>query len=295
MPDADFGAASKMALKISIQPVYAFCNDNFPAKPMRPLQQLYARLPLFRIFNSKITNMRFLLLTLLCATGLFAQTTSDDVKPENKPLPPPMINRDSLYREDQFYVGVTYNRLVNKRAGMTQNKFSSGFTAGMLRDIPLNKRRTWAIATGLGATYNKYFHNVVVTKNEEERFYNFATPGVQYDKNKYEQLLIDVPLELRWRNSTPDSHKFWRVYTGFKFSYAALAQSRYVDNTYDITVANNPDVNRVQLGAYIASGYNTWNVYCYYGFTSFYKSSAQIDGRSVGLNPLHFGLMFYIL
>ena len=33
---------------------------------------------------------------------------------------------DSLYREDQLYISVTYNALINLTEDMTQNSFSPG-------------------------------------------------------------------------------------------------------------------------------------------------------------------------
>ena len=56
---------------------------------------------------------------------------------------------DSLYREDQFYVGISYNSLQNKPIGTTQGRFTPSFSFGILRDMPFNKTRTWAIAAGI--------------------------------------------------------------------------------------------------------------------------------------------------
>lgn len=250
--------------------------------------------------------MRFLLsiLFFVFSMTVFAQVDEEPGKfPKSqaeqnvikKTLPPPMINVDSLYREDQFYAGFTYNRLLNKPAGISQGKFSSGFSAGFLRDMPINKRRTWAVAVGLGASYNKYFQNLVVSKVGEDAQYNIIASGTPYEKNKFEQIMVDLPIELRWRTSTPESHKFWRIYTGVKVSYVAFGRSKYVDSQYNIKVTNNDDLNKIQVGAYLVWGYNTWNFYGYYGLTPFFQSSALLNNRSVGLNPIHLGLMFYIL
>jgi len=233
----------------------------------------------------------FFLMILLFGFKLFSQ----EAEKEKKEYPPPMIAVDSLYREDQFYVGFTYNLLLNRRQGVSQNKFSSGFTGGILRDMPINKKRTIAIATGLGVTYNKYFQNLVISKIDEVPQYNLIAIGTQYQKNKFDQIFIDVPLEFRWRTSTPESHKFWRVYSGIKFSYLVSGKARYVDDTYNIKVSDNPDFNKFQAGAYIAGGYNTWNFYAYYGITDLFKSSAKLNNQSVAMNSLNLGLMFYIL
>ena len=63
---------------------------------------------------------------------------------------------DSLYREDQFYIGVTYNTLQNRPIGVTQNNFTPSFSIGILRDMPINKARNKAIAAGLGYSLNSY-------------------------------------------------------------------------------------------------------------------------------------------
>ena len=57
---------------------------------------------------------------------------------------------DTRYREDQFYVSVTYNLLNNKPSGMSQSGFSSGFHLGFIRDMPINDKRNLAIGIGLG-------------------------------------------------------------------------------------------------------------------------------------------------
>ncbi len=206
-----------------------------------------------------------------------------------------MIAVDSLYREDQFYLGFTYNILLNRPDGIRQSKFSSGFTGGFLRDMPINKSRTRAFAVGLGISYNKYFQNLVISKSNGESQYAPATPGVDYSKNKFEQIFVDVPVEFRWRTSTPQSQMFWRVYSGLKLSYLIDNKSRYIDNQYDIKVANNTDFNKFQLGAYMAWGYNTWNFYGYYGLTPLLSSKAKFDNKSIGFNTFNLGLMFYIL
>ena len=72
---------------------------------------------------------------------------------------------DSLYREDQFYVGITYNVLTNLPKGIRQNGFSSEISVGFLRDMPINKKRTYAIAVGAGLSYANYQQNLVTSEN----------------------------------------------------------------------------------------------------------------------------------
>jgi hypothetical protein len=201
---------------------------------------------------------------------------------------------DSLYREDQFYFGFTYNTLQGKPVGLSQNKFSVGLSAGFLRDMPISGDRTLAIATGLGFSYNNYNQNLFISESGQTPVYSIIDSKAAYSKNKFKQLLIDVPIEFRWRTSTYESHKFWRIYGGFKFSYLLYNKSVFTDTESKIVVLNNKDFNKVLYGLYISAGYNTINVYAHYGLNSLFKS-AKIEGESINMKALNIGVIFYIL
>ncbi len=244
---------------------------------------------LFCNFTLQLIDMRLLIfLFLFCSFGSFSQelpvqTVRDTVF---------YTKVDSLYREDQFYLGITYNLLQQKPAGFSQNGFSSGINIGFLRDMPINKSRTFALALGLGLSYNKYHQDLLVTENGGAANYEILQ-DVDYKRNKLEQVFVDIPFEVRWRNSTPESHKFWRVYTGFKVRYLVFDKTKYIGETTE-KVFNNDDFNKVQYGPYISFGYNTWNFHAYYGLNPIFKS-ARINGESIDMTTLNIGLMFYIL
>lgn len=231
--------------------------------------------------------MRLVLKTffLFTVVNVFSQTTNPVL---------PTVNIDSLYREDQFYFGFTLNTLQKKPAGLTQDKFSSGFSMGFLRDMPINKNRTIAIAPGLGFSYNNYNQNLAITELNKIPVYAIIDPAVTYNKNRFTQFLVEVPIEFRWRTSTYDSHKFWRIYGGFKMGYLIYDKSVYEDGQGKIVVTNNKDFNKFQYGAYLTAGYNSINVYAYYGLNSLFQS-AKTATESIDMNSLNIGIMFYIL
>jgi hypothetical protein len=207
----------------------------------------------------------------------------------------PKTELDSLYREDQFYFGVSINLLQNKPQNFFVNTISPSFTLGFLRDMPINKSRTKAIAIGLGCTYNKFSNNLIVLENNSQIDYTTIVANKSYDKNKLEEISIDVPLEVRWRNSTPDSHQFFRIYTGLKMSYLVFSKSKYVDPDTTILIFGNDELTKLRSSAYLTFGYNTWNAYVSYGFSPIFKSSAKLNKEAIGLNPVTIGFMFYIL
>ena len=228
--------------------------------------------------------MRILLICILSVSfvNVFSQETPD------------FEAVDSLYREDQFYIGVTYNTLVNRPTGISQNKFTPSFSLGILRDMPFNKNRTKSIAAGIGYSINNYNQNILISETNGIIEYNPTSSLISYDTNKLTLHYLDIPVEFRWRTSTPESHKFWRIYTGFKFSYLVYDRSKYVDSQVTNKVTGNSDLNKFQYGTYLSVGYNTVNFYVYYGLNPIFKS-AVLNGNSLDVNTLNFGFMFYIL
>lgn len=233
-------------------------------------------------------RLLFSCLFLLSFFNSFAQE-------ETKPKIEPIVKIDSLYREDQFYFSVTYNMFTDIPQGFKQKKFSAGVSGGFLRDMPVNKSRTIAIAAGLGLSYQNYYQNLGVSKDGVgEIVYNVVDPG-EIVSNRYRQYSVDLPIEFRWRNSTFESYKFWRVYLGVKLSYVFSNTSILDDGEETYRINNNDNINKFQYGPYISAGYNTWNVYLYYGLSPLFKSATTLTGENVNLKTLNAGLIFYIL
>jgi hypothetical protein len=206
---------------------------------------------------------------------------------ETKPKLEPIVKIDSLYREDQFYTNIP--------ADLKQNKFSLGLSAGFLRDMPINKNRTFTIAAGLGLSYQNFFQNLTISKDGSDGLVYQVNDYNEFVSNRYRQYLVDVPIEFRWRNSTFDSYKFWRVYLGVKLSYAFATKSSLDDGESTYKITNNPNINKFQYGPYLSAGYNTWNLYIYYGLNPLFKSVKTLSGEDVNIRTINAGLIFYIL
>ncbi|OXG09626.1 hypothetical protein B0A64_01115 [Flavobacterium araucananum] len=233
-------------------------------------------------------RLLFSSLFLLSFFNSFAQ----EVKPEIKPI----VKIDSLYREDQFYFSVTYNLLMQAPAGLKQDKFSAGVSVGFLRDMPINKTRTVAIAAGLGLSYQNFYQNLTISKGADGALLYAVNSYGEFGSNRYKQYSVDVPIEFRWRNSTYESYKFWRIYSGVKLSYVFSDKSILKDGDNTFKISNNKDINQFQYGVYVSAGYNTWNVYCYYGLNGLFdKSVKTITGENVNIKAMNIGLIFYIL
>ena len=202
---------------------------------------------------------------------------------------------DSLYREDQFYIGVTYNLLGKKPSDLSQSGFSTGLHFGFIRDLPLNNKRNMAIGIGLGYSMNSFNQNMQINKESNGTYSYSILDGNTYSKNKFSSHLIELPIEFRWRTSTPTEYRFWRIYTGFKVGYAIVNTSRFKDASGSFKYKNISDFNNLEYGFTLSAGYNTWNIYLYYGLNPIFSNSAVLEGKKIDMNAVKVGLMFYIL
>ena len=222
---------------------------------------------------------RILLFFLLISSMLSAQST-DTLK-------------NTKYLEDQIYVGLSIISLTNTPDEITQNGLSNGFELGFIKDIPLSRRGNFAFGLGLGYGRNTYFQNIKIEEINGTTQFQIAESG--FKTNKFSMHAIDLPFEIRWRTSTIDKYKFWRVYAGTKLSYVFASNAKYkeVDNT--IKVKGISEVNNLQFGLKLAVGYGTWNFNFYYGLTDLF-SNANLDLITpIEMRDFRIGLIFYIL
>ncbi|WP_062056672.1 porin family protein [Aquimarina longa] len=235
--------------------------------------------------------MKNLCTSIICCLFVFhsfGQETKTDSDHE--------IAVDSLYREDQFYIGVTFNLLHNTPKNINQSGFSGGMHLGFIRDMPINKRRNFAIGIGVGYSLNVYNQNLFIKKNQDTGQTIFSSlGGIDYDVNRFTTHLIEAPFELRWRTSVPKTHKFYRIYTGIKMGYLHSFNANLKQPGNKERVTKIGELNRWRVGATFAFGWNTFNFYFYYSLNPLFNNDAIIDGEAVGMNTAKIGLMFYIL
>lgn len=229
-----------------------------------------------------------LLLSLMFLPFLRAQESTPDEAGE-------VLVIDSLYREDQFYFGATYNIFINLPKDMSQYGFSAGFHFGFIRDFPVNPDRNKAIGIGLGFSTNSFNNNLNISENQQQGQSLEIIPEGGFSRNKMILHIIELPIEFRWRTSTPETYRFWRVYPGFKFGYVVASKSKFIGDGKTINNNNIDNLNRVQYGLTLSAGYAAWNVHVYYGLNTIFNNEERLNGQSVDFKMMKIGLMFYIL
>lgn len=209
---------------------------------------------------------------------------------ENQKLKP----LDNKYFEDQFYIGLGYNFLLEKPSDVVQRSLSYNLQTGFIKDIPFNQRRNFGIGIGLGYATNSYYSNIVASEVDNNIVYRVSDTS-DFERNKLETHAIEIPLELRWRTSTADEYKFWRIYAGAKLGYVFSGSSRMVSDANTMRFSNE-DIQSFQYGLQLNFGYNTWNVQAYYSLNPLLEDGTALEtGEAINIRVLRIGIIFYIL
>lgn len=236
----------------------------------------------FFIKNDFIMRLIFIAFTVLLGLQSISGQESESV-----------TQIDSLYREDQIYFSITYNILNEKPSYISQNGFSSGFHLGFIRDLPINKNRTIALGLGLGVSANSFNQNLRISKVNNQFEFHILSEG-DFDKNKFDLYQVAIPFEFRWRTSSPEIYKFWRIYTGFKFGYVFASRSKFINVNETDRLSIEGAINKFQYGLTLSVGYDNWNLRLYYGLNSIFKNQT-LDQDTLNVKALKLGLIFYIL
>ncbi len=201
---------------------------------------------------------------------------------------------DDKYLEDQFYLGLGFNFLLDRPQDVSQRSLSYSFQLGFIKDIPLNQNRNFGIGLGVGYATNSYYTNIGASDMGGQRTYEILN-SEEFKRTKLETHAVEFPFEIRWRTSTAETYKFWRVYTGARVGYVFSGRSRLTtDDGSD--GFSNPDIQNLQYGLTLSFGYNTWNIHAYYALNPLLEDGTTLDtGDAIDFRVLRIGVIFYIL
>jgi len=195
------------------------------------------------------------------------------------------------YREDQFFFGSSYFIQTQPLDEFKQNGFSGNFQLGFIRDFPLNDSSTKAIGIGFGYERNFFTSNIQPVESNSKIDYRIVVSRFLESKNKISFSSLVIPLEYRWRRSSIDQYKFWRIYSGFKLKKNFPL---YSDPSYgsEITI---DDIEDWTTSIYINAGYNTWNISLEYDLNPILKNKKTTNGENLNISFFRLGLVFYLL
>ena len=198
---------------------------------------------------------------------------------------------EDFYREDQFYFGSSYFIQTEPIENFKQNGFSGNFQFGFVRDLPLNNNSTKAIGVGLGYERNFFTSNIQPIKTDGNIDYRIVISRFLESKNKMSFSSFVIPIEYRWRRSSIDQYKFWRIYSGLKIkkNFPLYSNPSYGS---EITI---DEIEDWTTSFYLNAGYNTWNISLEYDLNPILKNKKTSNEENINISFFRLGLVFYIL
>tara|TARA_B100000768_G_scaffold149104_1_gene143296 strand:+ start:351 stop:1046 length:696 start_codon:yes stop_codon:yes gene_type:complete len=199
---------------------------------------------------------------------------------------------DSLYREDQIYLGVSFAVLLSDQFDFKPRGLSRHFQFGVVRDIPLSENGQFALGIGIGMSFERYNTNVIRSDDFNSNISYTVSRNLEDNPFLFSLQSLDLPLSIRWRNSSSKDYVFWRIYGGISFQWNYRIYAKKEDMSFSVS----KDIQNIGVKTHLSFGYNTWNFYIAYKLTPFFNPTSFSNGATpFDISPLKIGLIFYLL
>ena len=199
---------------------------------------------------------------------------------------------DSLYREDQIYLGVSFAVLLSDQFDFKPRGLSRHFQFGVVRDIPLSENGQFALGIGIGMSFVRYNTNVIRSDDFNSNISYTVSRNLEDNPFLFSLQSLDLPLSIRWRNSSSKDYVFWRIYGGISFQWNYRIYAKKEDMSFSVS----KDIQNIGVKTHLSFGYNTWNFYIAYKLTPFFNPTSFSNGATpFDISPLKIGLIFYLL
>jgi len=194
------------------------------------------------------------------------------------------------YLEDQLYASINYNFFRSRPQDYQRTGLPVGFQLGFIKDVPLTKSGRYAFAIGGGYSISNYKHNIELPAYVLEDYALVNASGTLVTH------AVELPIEFRFRTSSPEIKPFFRAYGGFLFQYIFYARNIYrQDGVPTERETVTPLLDRSQHGFYISVGYGNINGYLFFGTKPLFVRSPEYTRSAVTeMKSVKIGLRFYI-
>ena len=194
-----------------------------------------------------------------------------------------------FYREDQIYFGTSLMLIKSNQEDLKARGLPRHFQFGIIRDMPLIKSGKLSTGLGLGISFERFTTNLI---RSASGLYSLDLNNNIYNPLSISVQSFEIPISIRWRNSSDRDFAFWRVYGGIKVNWNYRIKAK--QNSNFLTIGE--ELKKFGTNAYLSFGYNTWNFYLSSPIVSTFDflNSTQ-NNSAIKIAPLKVGLIFFIL
>ena len=194
-----------------------------------------------------------------------------------------------FYREDQIYFGTSLMLIKSNQEDLKARGLPRHFQFGIIRDMPLIKSGKLSTGLGLGISFERFTTNLI---RSATGLYLLDLNNNIYNPLSISVRSFEIPISIRWRNSSDRDFAFWRVYGGIKVNWNYRIKAK--QNSSFLTIGE--ELKKFGTNAYLSFGYNTWNFYLSSPIVSTFDFLNSNQNNSlIKIVPLKVGLIFFIL
>ena len=147
---------------------------------------------------------------------------------------------------------------------------------------------------GLGLSTGSFHNNLKLSSLNNQFDANIINDSQSFTKNKWTLNELEFPFEIRWRTSTAENYKFWRIYFGIKTSYV-FSSKHVFESSSGKEITRDLPFNKLQTGFTLNAGNNTWNLGLYLGLQPLFKEEFTDKHLEIAdIKQFKVGLIFYI-
>ncbi len=196
---------------------------------------------------------------------------------------------------DQLIIDLNYNSWLNVPENVTIKPLSLGMNIYLMKPL-VGKKSNFSIAAGLSLGSQNVNNNSVPYDSAGVTFFNSeCLDTIEYKKNKFTTIYVDVPVELRLRTNQNSKEKSFKISAGFKIGYLISSYTKYVGDDYRVSSSGDKvkfkeyrikNILQYRYGVYARIGYGQFNLTGYYALTSLFEENKEheIVPFSVGIS-----------
>ena len=196
---------------------------------------------------------------------------------------------------DQFIIDLNYNTWLDAPGNVTTKPLSLGINIYLMKPL-VGKKSNFSIAAGLSLGSQNVNNNSVPYDSAGVTYFNSDTiDNINYKKNKFTTIYVDVPVELRLRTNQNSKEKSFKISAGFKIGYLISSYTKYVGDDYRVSLSNDKvkfkeyrikNILQYRYGVYARIGYGNFNLTGYYALTPLFEKNKEheIIPVSVGIS-----------
>lgn len=177
-------------------------------------------------------------------------------------------------------------------AGLTTEPQSYHIGLNLYKEFAAS--RYFAMASGLGISWNNVYTNLGVTADRANNrlMYDLIGDSIDYNRNKLVATYLDIPLELRFRTKENAKGNFFRFHVGAKAGIRLSGYSKYVTDEFKTRTHKVKSFSMVRYGLQGRIGFGGTSLYVFYPLNKVFDTEdIALDGIN-DIQAITVGLTF---